>query len=145
MPLIHHRWLWLLATALAAVSLAATTALASDPDEDDEDDGDTPAQVLPAQPTPAAPVPAAPAPAAPAPAATAPIVSAPVVRGAHRTHRVTPRRSQTGRHVAARPVVHAVRTGRRQHTRGAAVRIVPRGGVQAGGGGMAAALSANPR
>ena len=130
MSLTHHRWLWLLATVLATASLAATTALASEPDEDDEDDAEIPAQILPATPLPAAPAPAAPAPAAPAP-----VASAPAVRGIQRTGR------RAHRSVPTRQVAHVVRTARRQHTRGIAVRTVPRGGVQAGAGGMAAQLA----
>ena len=156
MSLTHHRWLWLLATALATVlaaaSLAATTALASEPDEDDEDDGETPAQILPATPLPVAPAPAAPTPAAPTPAAPAPEAPAPNVRGVQRTaprHAVSPetrsghaRRTQT--RVSVRPVAHITRTSRRQRASGVAVRTIPRGGVQAGAGGMAADSRANP-
>jgi type IV secretory pathway VirB10-like protein len=149
MSLTHHRWLWLLATALATVlavaSLAATTALASEPDEDDEDDGETPAQILPATPLPVAPAPAAPAPAAPAQEAPAPNV-----RETQRTaprHAVSPEtRSGHARRthgVSVRPVAHVTRTSRHR-TSGVAVRTIPRGGVQAGAGGMAADSRANP-
>jgi hypothetical protein len=144
MSLTHHRWLWLLATALATVlavaSLAATTALASEPDEDDEDDGETPAQILPATPLPVAPAPAAPAQEAPAPN----------VRETQRTaprHAVSPEtRSGHARRthgVSVRPVAHVTRTSRHR-TSGVAVRTIPRGGVQAGAGGMAADSRANP-
>ena len=146
MSLTHHRWLWLLATALATVlaaaSLAATTALAREPDEDDEDDGETPAQILPATPLPVAPAPASPAPEAPAPEAPAS-----TVRGTQRTaprHTTSPetrsghsRRSHTRNIVTVSPVAHVARTSRRHRTSGIAVRTVPRGGVQAGAGGMA--------
>jgi len=140
MSLTNHRWLWLLATALAAVSLAATTALASEPDEDDEDDGEVPAQILPATPLPASP--AAPPAASTPPAASSPVLAAPVTRGEHRTTRPesgrehTTRQSPTAGRVAVRPVARVSRTSR-QRTRGFAVHTVPRGGVQAGAGGLA--------
>lgn len=145
MSLTDHRWLWLLATALATVlavaSLAATSALASEPDEDDEDDGETPAQILPATPLPVAP-----APAAPAPEATAPIVpgtqrTAPRHSVSHETRSGHARRGT----FAVRPVTQVARTSHRHRTSGIAVRTIPRGGVQAGAGGMAASDSgANP-
>jgi hypothetical protein len=147
MSLNHPRWLWLLATALAAASLATSTALASEPDEDDEDDGDAPALILPAAPVPAAPTPAAPA---PAPAASAPVASAPVVRGTQRgsrprTVRHGVRRGRPDRARGdVRPVVHVTQNRRHRRTSGIAVRTVPRGGVQAGAGGMAADPGANP-
>jgi hypothetical protein len=148
MSLTHHRWLWLLATALAvalaAASLAATTALASEPDEDDEDDGETPAQILPATPLPVAP-----APATPAPETSAPEAPASIVRGTQRTARRHTSsghapRSNTRHSVSVRPVAHVARTSRRHRTSGIAVRTIPRGGVQAGAGGMAADSRANP-
>ncbi|HKG63634.1 MAG TPA: hypothetical protein VKB28_06195 [Solirubrobacteraceae bacterium] len=138
MSLTHHRWLWLLATALAvalaAASLAATTALASEPDEDDEDDENAPAQVLPTPPLPAAPAPVT----APPSAAPSPVAAAPVVRSEHRSFSLPTRpQRRVDSRVAVRPVAHVVQTGRRHRTGGIAVRTVPRGGVQAGAGGMA--------
>ena len=153
MSLTHHRWLWLLATALAvalaAASLAATTALASDPDEDDEDDGETPAQILPATPLPVAPEPATPAPETSAPETSAPEAPASIVRGTQRAARRPTGsghapRSNTRHSVSVRPVAHVARTSRRHRTSGIAVRTIPRGGVQAGAGGMAADSRANP-
>jgi len=145
MPLSHPRLLWLLATALAMASMATTTALASEPDEEDDEDGDAPALIVPAAPvleTPAAP--------GPSPAAPAPLSAAPIVRETHRPARRSaggrsgrPRRTRPHRAVV-RPVAQTFHAARGNRTSGLSLRTVPRGGVQAGGGGTAAGSGADP-
>ena len=142
------------ATLLAVAALAAPV-WASD-DEDDGDDGQsTPTTPFVQAPAPAPldtpgapPAPAAPAPtAAPAPQGVSSPEAAPesaktpshmkLPHAERRQQRHAAKRQLAGRQVAARQVagVRALRATRT--TSPVALRSVPRGGVQAGAGGMA--------
>ena len=140
-----HRALPVLAATLAAVAVSAAPAFAGS-DGDDESPvlpqppAAVPVQPAPAQPAPVQPAPAQPAPVQPAPAQPAPAQPAPVetesgasggsggsVRSAHeRSAPKTKTRPTATRRVRSKQVATRL-----------AAQTTPRGGVQAGAGGMA--------
>jgi hypothetical protein len=157
---VTQRSILTIPVTLLAVAALAAPVWASD-DEDDGDDGQntptTPFVQAPAPApldTPAAPpAPAAPAPtAAPAPKGVSSPEAAPesvkapkhktLNRGARRQHRHAVNRQVAGRQVAGRQLAGRQVAGQRtvratRTTSPVALRSVPRGGVQAGAGGMA--------
>src|SRR4051812_15713348 len=126
------------ATLLAVAAIAATPVWASD---DDDDDGETPtAQPAPFVQAPApAPI-AAPAPATPAVPGTSPSTpstpSTPTAAPAREKQRPAATRKRTLKKAIPHKTVAAHRVSRAR-SRAAALRTAPRGGVQAGAGGMA--------
>jgi hypothetical protein len=152
---VTQRSILTIPVTLLAVAALAAPVWASD-DEDDGDDGQntptTPFVQAPAPApldTPAAPpAPAAPAPtAAPAPKGVSSPEAAPesvkapqhktLNRGERRQQRHAPNRQVAGRQLAGRQVAGQRAVRATQTTSPVALRSVPRGGVQAGAGGMA--------
>ncbi len=123
----RFRTLLLLGVTLLALAMSGTAAFAGEDYEgDDEDDAPLPTQVAPA------PVPMKPAPAKPAPAQSAPAKPAPARPAPAAQQQSKPTSVSHGQQVSTRTSsAVAVQAG----------QVVPRGGVQTGGGGTATSFT----
>jgi hypothetical protein len=126
----RFRTLLLLGVTLLALAMSGTAAFAGeDDDSDDEDDAPVPTQVAPA-PVPVKPAPAQPAPARPAPAQ--PAKPAPAQPAPASPQQSKPTSVAHGRQVSS---------SRSSATVFEAGQVIPRGGVQTGGGGTATSFT----
>jgi hypothetical protein len=127
----RFRTLLLLGVTLLALAMSGTAAFAGEDDGDDEDDAPLPTQVTPA-PVPVKPAPAQPAPAKPAPAKPAPAKPAPARPAPAAQQQSKPTSVSHGQQVS---------TGTSSTVAVQAGQVVPRGGVQTGGGGTATSFT----